>query len=95
MLSASERIGRDSIYSYLARKSNIQSNLNGSNSDGSNTMDNSNSFLSPYEILLIAQENKIFRDLFLFHYEMVWCVYSLESTRRGDFNEYTQHKIIV
>ena len=36
----------------------IQSNLDGSNTDGSFTMANSNSFLSPYEILLIAQENK-------------------------------------
>ena len=37
---------------------NIQSNLDGSNTDGSFTMANSNSFLSLYEILLIAQENK-------------------------------------
>ena len=36
----------------------IQSNLNGSNTDGSFTMANSNSFLSPYEIFPIAQENK-------------------------------------
>ena len=36
----------------------IQSNLNSSNTDGSFTMANSNSFLSPYEILPIAQENK-------------------------------------
>ena len=36
----------------------IQSNLNGSNTDGSFTMANSNSFLSPNEILPIAQENK-------------------------------------
>ena len=36
----------------------IQSNLDGSNTDGSFTMANSNSFLSPYEILPIAQENK-------------------------------------
>ena len=36
----------------------IQSNLNNSNNDGLFTMANSNSFLSPYEILLIAQENK-------------------------------------
>ena len=33
----------------------IQSNLDGSNPDGSFTMANSNSFLSPYEILPIAQ----------------------------------------
>ena len=37
----------------------IQSNLNSSNTDGSfTTMANSNSFLSPYEILSLAQENK-------------------------------------
>ena len=36
----------------------IQLNLNSSNTDGSFTMVNSNSFLSPLEILLIAQENK-------------------------------------
>ena len=36
----------------------IQSNLYSSNTDGSFTMVNSNSFLSPYEILPIAQENK-------------------------------------
>ena len=36
----------------------LQSNLNSSNTDGSFTMVNSNSFLSPFEILPIAQENK-------------------------------------
>ena len=40
----------------------IQSNLNSSNTDGSFTMVNSNSFLSPYEILPI-QENKYLRKL--------------------------------
>ena len=73
----------------------LQSNVNGSNTDGSNAMDNSNSFLSPYEILLIAQENKIYREIFLFHHEIVCCVYSLESPHRGNSDEYTQHKIIV
>ena len=33
-------------------------NLNSSNTDGSFTMANSNSFLSPYEILPLAQGNK-------------------------------------
>ena len=33
----------------------VQSNLNSSNTNGSSTMANLNSFLSPYEILLIAQ----------------------------------------
>ena len=36
----------------------IQSNLDGSNTDGSSTMAYSNSFLSPYGIFPIAQENK-------------------------------------
>ena len=36
----------------------IQSNIDSSNTDGSFTMANSNSFLSPYETLPIAQENK-------------------------------------
>ena len=37
---------------------NIQSNLNSSNTDGSFAMANSNSFLSPYQILLTAKENE-------------------------------------
>ena len=32
--------------------------LNGSNPDGSFTLDDSNSFFSPYKIFSIAQENK-------------------------------------
>ena len=37
----------------------VQSALDGSNTDGSFTiMANSNSFMSPYEILPLAQENK-------------------------------------
>ena len=56
-------------------------------------------FFSPYKILPIAQENKylgIFLFYFiLFHHGIVCCVYSLESPRRGDSNEYTQHTIIV
>ena len=36
----------------------LQYNLNGSNLDGSFTMDDSNSFFSPYKILPIANENK-------------------------------------
>ena len=37
---------------------NIQSNFNSSNTDGSFTMTHLNSFLSLYEILSIARENK-------------------------------------
>ena len=72
--------------------STIQSNHDGSNTDGSFTMANSNSFLSLYEIHPIAQEN---REIFLFYREIVCCVYSLESPQRGDSNEYTQHTITV
>ena len=36
----------------------VQSNLNSSNTDGSSTMANSNSVLSHYEVLPIAQEKK-------------------------------------
>ena len=72
----------------------VQSNLNSSSTDGSFTMVNSNSFLSPYEIFPIAQENK-YLAIFLFYNEIVCCVYSLESPHRGDSNKYTQHTIIV
>ena len=44
----------------------LQSNLNSSNTDGSFTMANSNSVLSPYEILPIDQENKYLRKLSYF-----------------------------
>ena len=55
----------------------------------------SNSFLSPYEILPIVQENKYLGKPFLFCHEIERCVYSLESPHRGDSNEYTQHTIIA
>ena len=45
-------------YSGLMLLSTIQPNLDSSNTDGSFTMANSNSFLSPYEILPLVQENK-------------------------------------
>ena len=78
------------------RHMQIQYNLNGSNLDGSFTVDDSNFFFSPYKILQIAQENKylgIF-SYFFFH-GIVCCVYSLESPHRGDSNECTQHIISV
>ena len=37
----------------------LQYNLNGSNMDGSFTMDDSNSFFSPYKILPIVQKTNI------------------------------------
>ena len=58
----------------------IQSNLKSSNTDGSFTMANSNSFLSPYEILPIDQENNYLRKLSYFIMKLyVVPVYSLES----------------
>ena len=73
----------------------VQYNFNGSNTDGSFTVDGSNSFFSPYKIHPIAQENKYLGIFFLFYQGIVSCVYSLESHHRGDSNEYTQHTIIV
>ena len=74
----------------------VQYNLNGSNTDGSFTVDDSNSFFSPYKILPIAQENKyIMIFFFLFYHGIACCVYSSELPHRGNSNEYTQHTIIV
>ena len=42
----------------------------------------------------IAKENKYWRK-FSFYYEIVCCVYSLESPHWGNSNEYTQHTIIL
>ena len=41
--------------------------FNGSNTDGSFTVDDSNSFFRPYKILPIAQENK-YLMVFFFYY---------------------------
>ena len=54
----------------------LQSNLDGSNSDGSFIMANSNSFLSPYEILPIAQENKYLRNFLILSWNCMLCVHS-------------------
>ena len=72
-----------------------QSNLNSSNIDGSFTIAYSNSFLSQYEILIIAQEDKYLGFFFLLYHAIVCYVYALESPHRGDSKEYTQHAIIV
>ena len=85
-----------SIHSSISKKvKHIQYNLNGSNTDGSFTMDDSNSFFSPYKILPIAQVNKYLGNFFLFYHGIVYCVYLLESPHRGNSNKYTQHIIIV
>ena len=34
-------------------------------------------------------------EIFLFYHEIECYVYSLESSQRGDSNEYTKHTIIV
>ena len=76
-------------------RSLLQYNLNESNTDGSFTVDDSNSLFSPYKILPIAQENKYLGIFFLFYDGIVCCVYSLESPDRGDSYEYIQHTIVV
>ena len=77
----------------------MQSNLDDSNTKGLFTLDDSNSFLNPYESLSVAQENKYLGNCFfiiiIILSASVCCVYSLESPHRGDSNEYTQHTIIV
>ena len=57
-------------------------------------MANLNSFLRPYEVLPIAQENKYLGKFSYFIIKVCYVV-SLESSHRGDSNEYTQHTIIV
>ena len=57
-------------------------------------MVNSNSFLSPYEILPLAQENK-YLGKFSYFIMKLYVMYSLESPHQGNSNEYTQHTIIV
>ena len=58
-------------------KGEILLNLNSSNTNGSFTVANSNSFLSPYENLRLAQENKylgtfnIFRTYFIMNLYVV------------------------
>ena len=74
----------------------LQSNLNNSNTDGSFTMDNSNSFLSPYEILPIAQTNILRKFPYFIMKLYVLCTHENRLVaRRCDSNEYTQHTIFV
>ena len=82
-------------FHYCYIKEHLQYNLNGSNPDGSFTVDDSNSFFSPYKILPKAQENTYLGLFSLFYHGIVCCVYSLESPHRGDSNVYTQHTIIA
>ena len=51
-----------------------------------------------FESLRNSSDNsrkQIFREIFLFKYEIVFCVHLLESPHRGDSNDCTQHTIIV
>ena len=57
-------------------------------------MANSNSFLSPYKILPLAQENK-YLGKFSYFIMKLYVVYSLELPHQGSSNEYTRHTIIV
>ena len=56
-------------------KNQLQSILNSSNTDGSFTMANSNSLLSPYEILPKAQENKYLEKFSYFMKLYVVCTH--------------------
>ena len=73
----------------------IQSNLNSSNTDGSFTMANSNSFFEFLQNPSASSRKQIVREIFLLYHEIVCCVYSLELPQRGNSNEYTQHTIIL
>ena len=68
----------------------IQNNLNGSNTGGSFTVDDSNSFFSPYKILPIAQDNKYLVIFFFLFYHGI-----VELWNSGDSNEYSQHTIFL
>ena len=57
----------------------IQQNFNGSNIDGSFTMDVLNLFSSPLEKNPIAADLGLFRVFFLFILKIVYFVYSLEA----------------
>ena len=58
-------------------------------------MANSNPFFESLRNSSDSSRNKTFKEIFLFHHEIVCFVYLVESPHRGDSNEYTQHAIIV
>ena len=69
------------LYSWAKKTVNqiyIQVNYNSSNTDGLFTMANSNSFLSPYEILPVAQEKKYLGN-FLYFIMKLYVVYIHEN----------------
>ena len=63
---------------FLFLDKNIQYNLNGSNTGGSITVDDSNSFFQSLQNSSNSSRKQIFRDFFLFYHGIVCCVYSLE-----------------
>ena len=83
-----------SFHSAAFRAFGQYSRTDSSNTDGSFTMAKSNSFLSPYEILPIAQENKHLGNFWSFYHEIVCCVYLLDRLIVSS-HEYTHHTIIV
>ena len=82
-------------YSSLILRFILMLNLNSSNTDGSFTMANSNSFFEFLRNSSNSSRKQIFKDIFLFYHEIVSCIYSLELPHRGDSNAYTQHTVIV
>ena len=68
---------------------------NNSNTDGSFTMVNSNSFFEALQNSSDSSRKQIFRESFLFYHETVCCVYSLETLHPDNSNEYTHHTITV
>ena len=67
----------------------IQSNLNSSNTDGSFTMADSNSFLSPYEILPTTLENKYLRKFSFLSWNCMLCVLHRIASMRRFYGEHT------
>ena len=77
------------------RPTQLQYNLNGSNTDGRVYRGWFELFFQSLQNSSYSSRKQIFRDFFLFYHGIVCCVYSLELPHRGDSNEYTQHTIFV
>ena len=56
------------------KKEDVQYNFNGSNTDGSFTVDDLNSFFSPNKILPVAQENKYLGIFLTLSWNCMLCV---------------------
>ena len=82
-------------FNFKKDKTYIQYNLNGSNTDGSFTVDDLNFFFSPYKILPIAQENKYLMIYFLFYHGIVCCAYSLELPHQGILRVHSKYNHCV